>query len=123
MTTRIAVGDRMHADMAVAHPQRSLQRFNNPRPLSTTDAQAILHNFQARTRTRVNARVALPFQQLEDFVLGEILRHVHRKRDDEPRIAGLPGPRLHIGINGIGRIASHRTRAATAIELRGAREQ
>ena len=109
--------------MPVTDTQCRLQRFNNPCPFCTADPQAILHDFQARARTRVNARVALPFEEFENFLLREILRHVHRKRNDEPRIARLPGPRLHVGVNRVRIVTAHRPRAVAAMELCGAREQ
>ncbi len=71
----------------------------------------------------MDAGVALALQQLEDFLLGEIFRDLHRKGNDQARVAGLSCAGLQVGVDRIGIVAAHRPGAAAAIKLRGAGEQ
>src|SRR5712692_485667 len=67
----------------------------------------------------MQSRVALPLQQILDLPLREILRHLHREGDDDPRIALLE----KVCKNRRRRVAHHRLAAAPAVKLRCAREK
>ena len=118
-----ALTNRIHACVSVAYPQCGLDRFNDTRTFGGRNAEAILHHLEPVLRLRMDARVALALEQLQDFRCGKILRDIDRERHDQPRIAGLLRPCLQVCVNGIGIVAPYRAGAAAAIELRGAGEQ
>ncbi len=110
-------------DVSLPHAQRRFQRFDDAGAFGGRNPKAILHDLQPVFRLRMNTRVTLAFKQLQDFSFRKILRNLDREGHDQPRIAGVLRPRLQIGINGVGIVAAHGTRAAAAIELRCAGEQ
>src|SRR6267378_831853 len=67
----------------------------------------------------VEARVALPLEQLLDLLLAEILRDIDREGNNNPLRRGLK-QKL---INGLRAVLHHRLAAAAAMQLRGAREE
>ena len=120
---RAGIVQRVHGDAPLAHPQRRLQRLDHPHPLGRRHAQAVLHHLQRVAAAGVEARVALRLQQLQHFLLAEIVRNRHREGDHQPRVAGGKGTFGELGADRIGRVAPHRPAAAAAEELRGPREQ
>ena len=105
--------------MALSDTQRRFQRLDHPGAFRGGKAQAVLDHFEAVIHARMNPRVALALQQLQDFGFGEVLRDIHRKRNDETGIAGLLRPQAQVFVNRIGIVAAHGSRAAAAIKLRG----
>ena len=92
---RVAVCvQHVHVHPPLPYAQRRLQRFDHTRALRIRHAQAVLHHFQPVLRPCMDARVALAFQQLQDFVCGKIFRDVDREGDDQPRVARLRCARL-----------------------------
>src|SRR5882672_5969058 len=71
----------------------------------------------------MDAVVPLSLEQRLDFLLLEVLRHRHGKRDDDARVAGSLGTFGDLLVYRSGRVAPHRFAAAAAEELRRASEE
>ncbi len=115
--------DAVNIDGTISDAQRGFKRLDDAGALGRRHAHPILHDFQATRRLRVDARIALAFQQFEDFLDGEILWNFHREGNQQPRIAGRLRPRLQVRVDRVGIVALYRARAAAAKKLRGTREQ
>ena len=112
-----------HVHLAHTDPQRRFDRLDDARLLRARHLHAVLHDIEARALALVDARVALRLEELGDFLLAEVLRHVHRERDHEARIAGRCGALAHLAEDRLRRVAPHGTRAAAAVQVRRAREE
>src|SRR5258708_27226536 len=73
---------RIDVDLALADLERGLDAFDHARFLSRRHLHAVLDDLEQRRRTRVDAVVALRFQQRLDLLFLEVLRHRYRERDD-----------------------------------------
>src|SRR6266853_1079589 len=80
-------GQRIDIDLALADLERGLDAFDHARFLRRGHLYAVLHDFQERARTRMDAVIPLRLEQSLDLLLLEVLRHRHRKGDDQARIA------------------------------------
>ena len=86
-------------------------------------AEAVGDDIEDAASARVDPRIALPLEKRQHFRFGEVLGYRHRKRDDEPRIAGGRAALGQRFVDRLRRIADDLAAAAAAVELRGARVQ
>ena len=85
---------RLDADVdpPATDPQCGLERVDHARSFRSAEPEAVLHHLQLALAARVDARVALLLEQLEDLRFGEIVGHADRKRHDQARIGERGGP-------------------------------
>ena len=115
--------DDVHVHPPASDLQRRLDRLHHPGTLGTRHPDAVLDDLQHASVSRVDARVTLPLEELEDLGLAEVLRHLDREREDEPRVARLGGAARELVEDRVRRVAADRAAAAAAVELRRAREE
>src|SRR6267154_1591674 len=114
---------RIYVDLALADLERGLDAFDHARFLRRGHLYAVLHDFQERARTRMDAVIPLRLEQRLDFLFLEVFRHRHRKADDQARIARGFGTCSELLVYGVRRIAPHGPTAAAAKEPSRTREK
>ncbi len=114
---------RIDVDLALADLERGLDAFDHARLLRRRHLHAVLDDLEQRGRTRVDAIVALRFQQRLDLLFLEVLRHRYRERDDQARVPRGLGAGDELPVYRGRRIAPHGSTAAAAKELTRAREK
>ena len=113
----------MHIDAALTDFECGFQSFDHAAAFGIVHAQPVLNHFKTGVVLAEEARVTLCAEQRLDFIGLEILRHWHRKRKRQPRIAGSLRPRRQGIEDGLRRIPRHLRAAALAIQMRRARKQ
>ncbi len=78
----------MDVHAPVADAQRRLQRLDDARALGAAAPESVGDDVENTASARVDPRIALPLEKRQHFRFGEVLGYRHRKRDDEPRVAG-----------------------------------
>ena len=113
----------MHMQPAAADAQRGFQRLGESSGVGAGGPQPVLHDFDRLPAARADARVALLLEQRQHFAVLEILRYRDVETDERARIAGCSRPLLQIAADALGRVAADDIPAASAVQMRAAREQ
>jgi hypothetical protein len=115
-----AVGD-VNVDAALADAQRRLDRVHHACAIDTGHPEPVLDDGQPIAVARLDARIALRFEQCPHFGFGVVRRHRDGKRHYQPRIAGRGAAPRQFRVDRRRRVARDRAPAAAAVQRRGTR--
>ncbi len=114
---------REYIHATLPHADRGLDGFHHARLLGAAHLHAVLPYLESRAFAPVHVAVALGLEEFGDFLLAEVLRHFDREGDHEARVTRRLRALVHLGEDGLGRIAANELTALAAIQARGAREE